>query len=266
MPARASATSPGAGHPGRQPLCPRRVQGGRPVGDRPPGRRAVRGGGRRWPSGATAGAPHAGAARGARPGPCRGPDRRRRPGERLRPRVALAVARAARPDRRPSRCLREPLAPLIADGSQAGAFAPVDPALAAAYLLTALNGIVTWYRPDGPLSARAIAAEYVNLSLRVARRGGTIDDRSAGPRSGPARARAEPPSVQPGPTPRRALPGVRGARPGRRQDRGRRLDARRVPDERPALRRDARQQRADGRPPRARTGSCAPRPSAGSSP
>jgi len=55
---------------------------------------------------------------------------------------------------------------LIVDGSQAGAFAPTDPPLAAAYLLTALNGIVTWYRPDGPLSARAIAAEFVNLSLR----------------------------------------------------------------------------------------------------
>ncbi|MGH2463980.1 MAG: TetR/AcrR family transcriptional regulator [Candidatus Limnocylindrales bacterium] len=55
---------------------------------------------------------------------------------------------------------------LIAEGSQAGAFAPADPPLAAAYLLTALNGIVTWYRPDGPLSARAITAEFVNLSLR----------------------------------------------------------------------------------------------------
>ncbi len=55
---------------------------------------------------------------------------------------------------------------LIAEGSEAGAFAPADPPLAAAYLLTALNGIVTWYRPDGPLSARAIAAEFVNLSLR----------------------------------------------------------------------------------------------------
>lgn len=55
---------------------------------------------------------------------------------------------------------------LIAEGSQSRAFAPADPPLAAAYLLTALNGIATWYRPDGPLSARAIAAEYVNLGLR----------------------------------------------------------------------------------------------------
>ncbi len=56
---------------------------------------------------------------------------------------------------------------LIAEGSRSAAFAPTDPPLAAAYLLTALNGIVTWYRPDGPLSPRAIAAEYVALSLRA---------------------------------------------------------------------------------------------------
>jgi TetR/AcrR family transcriptional regulator, cholesterol catabolism regulator len=56
---------------------------------------------------------------------------------------------------------------LIAAASRTGAFAPADPPLAATYLLTALNGIVTWYRPDGPLSPRAIAAEYVALSLRA---------------------------------------------------------------------------------------------------
>jgi TetR/AcrR family transcriptional regulator, cholesterol catabolism regulator len=55
---------------------------------------------------------------------------------------------------------------LIAEGILERRFAPGDPPLAAAFLLTALNGIVTWYRPDGPLSARAIATEYVSLSLR----------------------------------------------------------------------------------------------------
>src|SRR5436190_7965689 len=40
----------------------------------------------------------------------------------------------------------------IVDGARAGAFAPVDPALTAAYILTALNGLVAWYRPDGRLS------------------------------------------------------------------------------------------------------------------
>ena len=56
---------------------------------------------------------------------------------------------------------------LIAEGSQAGTFAPADPPLAAAYVLTALNGLATWYRPDGPLSARAIAAEFVHLTRRA---------------------------------------------------------------------------------------------------
>ena len=39
----------------------------------------------------------------------------------------------------------------IADGIAAGTFAPVDPIVAAAFILTALNGLVTWYRPDGRL-------------------------------------------------------------------------------------------------------------------
>jgi len=55
----------------------------------------------------------------------------------------------------------------IVDGVQAGAFAPVDPALTAAYILTALNGIVAWYRPNGRMPARAIADSYADLSLRA---------------------------------------------------------------------------------------------------
>jgi TetR/AcrR family transcriptional regulator, cholesterol catabolism regulator len=55
---------------------------------------------------------------------------------------------------------------LIADGQAIGAFAAVDPALAATFLLTALNGIATWYRPDGRLSADRIADHYVELALR----------------------------------------------------------------------------------------------------
>ena len=42
-------------------------------------------------------------------------------------------------------------ATVIADGIAAGMFAPVDPAVAAAFVLTALNGMVAWYRPDGRL-------------------------------------------------------------------------------------------------------------------
>ncbi len=55
---------------------------------------------------------------------------------------------------------------LIGDGLAVGAFASVDPALAATFLLTALNGIATWYRPDGRLSADRIADHYVELALR----------------------------------------------------------------------------------------------------
>ena len=55
---------------------------------------------------------------------------------------------------------------LIADGRAVGAFAPVDPALAATFLLTALNGIATWYRPAGRLSADRVADQYVDLALR----------------------------------------------------------------------------------------------------
>jgi AcrR family transcriptional regulator len=55
----------------------------------------------------------------------------------------------------------------IADGVRTGAFHAVDPGVASAYILTALNGIVGWYRPDGRLSARAIADAYADLSLRA---------------------------------------------------------------------------------------------------
>jgi AcrR family transcriptional regulator len=55
----------------------------------------------------------------------------------------------------------------IALGVQIGAFAAVDPALTAAYILSGVNGLVAWYRPDGRLSAGAIAEAYADLSLRA---------------------------------------------------------------------------------------------------
>jgi AcrR family transcriptional regulator len=55
---------------------------------------------------------------------------------------------------------------VIDDGLAVGAFRPTDPALAATFILTALNGIATWYRPDGRLSANRIADHYVDLALR----------------------------------------------------------------------------------------------------
>ena len=55
---------------------------------------------------------------------------------------------------------------LIVDGIALGAFRATDPALAATFLLTALNGIATWYRPDERLNADRIADHYVDLALR----------------------------------------------------------------------------------------------------
>jgi AcrR family transcriptional regulator len=55
----------------------------------------------------------------------------------------------------------------IARGVETGDFADVDPALTATYILTALNGLVTWYRPNGRLAARAIADAYADLSVRA---------------------------------------------------------------------------------------------------
>ncbi len=55
---------------------------------------------------------------------------------------------------------------LIVDGIALGAFRSTDAALAATFLLTALNGIAGWYRPDGRLSADRIADHYVDLAIR----------------------------------------------------------------------------------------------------
>jgi AcrR family transcriptional regulator len=56
---------------------------------------------------------------------------------------------------------------VIDDGVRAGAFQPSDPVVASAFILTALNGLVGWYRPNGRLSARTIADIYADLSLRA---------------------------------------------------------------------------------------------------
>jgi len=56
---------------------------------------------------------------------------------------------------------------LIEQGIAEGAFAPTDPAVAAAFLLASLNGIATWYRPDGRLSSVALADAYAELAVRT---------------------------------------------------------------------------------------------------
>ena len=104
---------------------------------------------------------------GIRRGPRRGRDRRT-PNEPAcsSPNGATCRRPAARRSRGRRDAYEGRLRELIVDGIALGAFRATDPALAATFLLTALNGIATWYRPDGRLSADRIADHYVDLALR----------------------------------------------------------------------------------------------------
>jgi AcrR family transcriptional regulator len=53
----------------------------------------------------------------------------------------------------------------ITEGIEAGDFALVDPSMTAMAILSALNGIATWFRPDGGLTAAEIADDYSDLFL-----------------------------------------------------------------------------------------------------
>jgi TetR/AcrR family transcriptional regulator, cholesterol catabolism regulator len=55
---------------------------------------------------------------------------------------------------------------VIEQGVRDGTFRPTDPALAATFLLTALNGLAAWYRPDGRLPPTTIADQYADLAVR----------------------------------------------------------------------------------------------------
>jgi len=54
----------------------------------------------------------------------------------------------------------------IAEGMASGTFAMTDPSVAATFLLSALNGIATWYRPDGHLGRDRIADYFADLATR----------------------------------------------------------------------------------------------------
>lgn len=73
--------------------------------------------------------------------------------------------RAAILDRRDAYEAR--LRSLLVDGMAAGEFALADPAIAATFLLSALNGVATWYREDGRMSADQLADQYADLALRT---------------------------------------------------------------------------------------------------
>lgn len=56
---------------------------------------------------------------------------------------------------------------VIEDGMATGDFTLTDAAVAGMFLLTALNGLATWYRPDGGLAPDRIADHLVDLALRA---------------------------------------------------------------------------------------------------
>lgn len=57
----------------------------------------------------------------------------------------------------------------IADGIHAGYFQPADTKMTAMAILSALNGIATWYRADGLLTAEEIADNFADLLINALR-------------------------------------------------------------------------------------------------
>jgi TetR/AcrR family transcriptional regulator, cholesterol catabolism regulator len=55
----------------------------------------------------------------------------------------------------------------IADGVSSGQFAHVDPKLTAMAILSSLNGIASWYRAHGPLTAEQVADQHADLFLNA---------------------------------------------------------------------------------------------------
>ncbi len=51
---------------------------------------------------------------------------------------------------------------LVADGIKDGSIGPCDPKMVACVITGAVNGVGSWYRPDGPLSTDAIAGEFAS--------------------------------------------------------------------------------------------------------
>jgi AcrR family transcriptional regulator len=80
--------------------------------------------------------------------------------------------RSLGPDRRPAMLARRDAYQArfrrrIEDGIAIGAFAMTDPAIAASTILSAINGIASWYDPAGRLSAGRIADHLVDLTTRM---------------------------------------------------------------------------------------------------
>ena len=57
---------------------------------------------------------------------------------------------------------------ILDDGVRSGAFAPMDVRVTARAIIALLNGLTTWYRPDGPISRTQIENIYWGMVARVA--------------------------------------------------------------------------------------------------
>ena len=54
---------------------------------------------------------------------------------------------------------------VVAEGAAAGELVAPDAKLAAVFILSAMNAMAHWYRPDGPLDPDALAGRYAELFL-----------------------------------------------------------------------------------------------------
>ncbi len=66
---------------------------------------------------------------------------------------------------------------IVAEGIAAGDFAPVDPKWAGLLVLSVVNGVYQWYRPNGPLVPDEISARFTDLILSgIGDREGVCDE------------------------------------------------------------------------------------------
>ncbi|HKD89546.1 MAG TPA: TetR/AcrR family transcriptional regulator [Streptosporangiaceae bacterium] len=70
------------------------------------------------------------------------------------------------------RSYRDAVRDVIVEGAAAGDFCVDDPLLTAMAVLDMLDGIRSWYHPDGPLSLSALAAHYRAYALSLCNSGG----------------------------------------------------------------------------------------------
>lgn len=62
---------------------------------------------------------------------------------------------------------------ILQRGMEEGAFRPLDVGLTARAILSLLNWMIRWFRPEGPLRAAEVARFYFDLILRGLEDGGS---------------------------------------------------------------------------------------------